>query len=117
MRQLCLLVCIGRLASDCSKTVHSAQAPRAAVILSTGEIRVLEYTARNRRAIFEGDIVLGDADKVTASYSRFVASGLKPDAIVINGAQFRWPGIAIPYEVDPILDSAIRESINEAVNE
>jgi hypothetical protein len=61
--------------------------------------RWLNYAAVDGRAIFEGDIVLGKLQDMTAD----AAGNPVLMSVGITGAQFRWPQGRIPFEIDPNL--------------
>ena len=63
-------------------------------------------------AIFEGDIVLGSVDEM----ERLVAEVNKEKdtkAVIVTGAQFRWPGGVVPFTIDPELPNQGR--VNDAI--
>lgn len=51
------------------------------------------------QAIFEGDIVLGEAEALKQADTQ----GLAMRSIGITGQQFRWPNATIPFDIDPAL--------------
>ena len=64
----------------------------------------LHYAEVEGKAMFEGDIVLGDIADVQAD------DGGNPVlfSVGITGQQFRWPGGGIPFEIDPTLPNPQR---------
>lgn len=64
----------------------------------------LHYAEVEGKAMFEGDIVLGDIADVQAD------DGGNPVlfSVGITGQQFRWPGGRIPFEIDPTLPNPQR---------
>ncbi len=76
--------------------------------------RPVRYSVIDGEAIFEGDIVLGSVDEM----ERLVAEvnrkkETKPRAVIITGAQFRWPGGAVPFTIDSELPDKGR--VNDAI--
>lgn len=67
--------------------------------------RHLRYGAIDGMAVFEGDIVLGTLDELESPPGE--------EGVTITGANFRWPGGVVPFEVDPALPGAHR--VTEAV--
>jgi hypothetical protein len=67
--------------------------------------KAVKYSVIEGLAIFEGDIVLGTEEEVQQQTEqlRDVLSGEVSSAVIISGAQFRWPGCRIPYTIDPAL--------------
>lgn len=62
----------------------------------------VQFAVVNGKAIFEGDIVLGEADEMTARAKKV---GIIPEesiqrGIGITGMRYRWPNGLIPYEID-----------------
>ena len=61
--------------------------------------RPVRYSVIDGEAIFEGDIVLGSVDEM----ERLVAEVNKEKdtkAVIVTGAQFRWPGGVVPFTID-----------------
>ncbi len=79
-------------------------------------IRAVQYAVVDGMAVFEGDIILGEADAVAAQTDtlRAVVSGAVAAGVVITGAQFRWPNCTIPYDIDSSLASQNR--VTDAIN-
>ena len=76
--------------------------------------RPVRYSVIDGEAIFEGDIVLGSVDEM----ERLVAEvnkkkETKPRAVIITGAQFRWPDGVVPFTIDPELPNQGR--VNDAI--
>jgi hypothetical protein len=71
--------------------------------------RKIAYYEIEGLAIFEGDIILGTADKVGRALKQLpegrdvLSSDFEPEdlirAVVISGARFRWPGARIPFQI------------------
>ena len=66
----------------------------------------LTHTVKNGKAIFEGDIELGNADELPRADSR--SKNGSREAVAITGANYRWPGGIIPYSIDPTIPSPAR---------
>jgi hypothetical protein len=67
--------------------------------------KAVQYAEVNGLAVFEGDIVLGRVEEVAARTEQRRAAGparggLIAHGVVITGAQYRWPGGVVPYEID-----------------
>jgi hypothetical protein len=77
--------------------------------------KAVKYALIEGQAIFEGDIVLGTEDEVEAQTEllRELMSGEFASAVMISGAQFRWPGCRIPYDIDPALPN--QQRITDAI--
>jgi hypothetical protein len=75
----------------------------------------VEFSVIDGKAIFEGDIYLGDPDEVTsaqppvgfASMEEVPVSGIA-HGVVITGEKYRWPNGEVPYEIDPDLPNQQR---------
>jgi hypothetical protein len=75
----------------------------------------VEFSVIDGKAIFEGDIYLGDPDEVTrahppegfASMEEVPVSGIA-HGVVITGERYRWPNGEVPYEIDPDLPNQQR---------
>jgi hypothetical protein len=70
----------------------------------------VQFAVVNKMAIFEGDIVLGNADDMT---NRAEKTGLLPKASIlkgigITGMRYRWPNYTLPYEIDSTLTDKAR---------
>ena len=61
----------------------------------------VEYSIINGRAIFEGDICLGDASDIPTSPSADASGPLPERGVAITGERFRWPGGIVPWESQP----------------
>jgi len=65
------------------------------------------YFEVNGRAVFEGDIVLGTVDQVPTTLEEYEAqAGAR--AVIIPGAQFRWPGAIVPFQINAALPNQQR---------
>ena len=74
--------------------------------------RPVRYSVIDGEAIFEGDIVLGSVDEM----ERLIAEVNKEKdtkAVIVTGAQFRWPGGVVPFTIDPELPNQGR--VNDAI--
>lgn len=83
---------------------------------STFGIRAVQYAVIDGMAVFEGDIILGEANTVASQTEslRAVASGAVAAAVVITGDQHRWPNCTIPYDIDAGLPNQSR--VADAIN-
>lgn len=72
-------------------------------------------------AVFEGCIVLGNVDSVTATSDALKAaadadaSGEPQHGVGITGRRYRWPAGQVPYEIDPGLPQANQNRVNDAI--
>lgn len=82
----------------------------------------LEYSVIDGKAIFEGDIYLGDVDETGVLLSppagveeRAAAEGDEPlpEAVVITGERYRWPSGIVPFEIDPALPN--QQRVHDAI--
>jgi len=73
-------------------------------------IKAVQYAEIGGLAMFEGDIVLGTDEEVQRRTEelRATSSGAIASAVMITGAQFRWPNCTIPYNIDPALPNQNR---------
>lgn len=76
------------------------------IVGATFGTRTVEYSVVGNEAIFEGDIVLGTVDEVSAA-----PTGL--EGIGITGQQFRWPQGVIPFRIDSGL--ANQQRVHDAI--
>ncbi len=84
---------------------------RATFKFSDGRARALTFSKIDGRAIFEGDICLGTLAALDTARAR---GELIPQGIARTGAQFRWPGGTIPYNVSEELTDPDR--VEEAID-
>ncbi|MGC1209223.1 MAG: M12 family metallopeptidase [Ornithinimicrobium sp.] len=75
----------------------------------TFSAKPVQYLAVEGRAMFEGDICLGSVDEL----ERGVGLSQASDDVValgvgITGAQYRWPGALMPYDIDSSLPNQAR---------
>jgi hypothetical protein len=72
--------------------------------------KAVRYAVVDGLAIFEGDIVLGTVEEVEQQTQqlRDVLSGELTSAVVISGAQFRWPNCTVPFTIDANLQNQQR---------
>ena len=75
---------------------------------NTFSYRQVQYSIIDGQAIFEGDIVLGTVEEMEQLAAKVIAG-----AVIITGAQFRWPNGIVPFTVDPALPNVAR--INDAI--
>jgi hypothetical protein len=87
------------------------------------EAKPVQYAVVDGLAVFEGCIVLGTVDEVerrstmvaevgSAMASETAASDVQ-HGVAITGAQYRWPGALMPYEIDPSLSN--RQRVADAI--
>jgi hypothetical protein len=82
---------------------------------STFGYRLVRYSVINGEAIFEGDIVLGSVDEMERLVAEIIKEkDTKARAVIIPGAQFRWPGGVVPFTIDPELPDQGR--VNDAID-
>ncbi|CAN5695457.1 hypothetical protein BH10ACT10_BH10ACT10_12980 [soil metagenome] len=77
---------------------------------NTFRAKAVQYVVVDGMAMFEGDIVLGTAEQV-ARDSEVLASELRGElasGVIVTGAQFRWTGCQVPFDVDPALPNQQR---------
>jgi astacin len=86
---------------------------------STFGPKEVEFSVIDNLAIFEGDIVIGQADELdrlpTMDPAQTTARGLV-HGIGITGEEYRWPGGRIPFEIDTSLPNQTQTRINNAIN-
>src|SRR5690242_4550478 len=77
---------------------------------ATFAAKPVQYTVIDDLAIFEGDIILGTAEEVAqrTEIQRQVVAGTLQAAVVIPGANRRWPNCQVPYDIDPALPDQAR---------
>ncbi len=68
----------------------------------------VQYAVVDGLAIFEGDIVLGTAAEVQNETEVLRNPEGFASAVVIVGAQFRWPNCIVPFTIDPALPNQAR---------
>jgi hypothetical protein len=68
--------------------------------------RKTTFTEINGLAIFEGDILLGNADEIRGE------TDPGPRGIGIRGAQYRWPGGVVPYVIS---HESVRSRVQSAI--
>ena len=71
------------------------------------------YEVHDGLAVVEGDILLGKASAIATSADQLLTApphvpGGPDFGVVIDGANYRWPGGVVPYEIDPSLPSPSR---------
>jgi len=83
---------------------------------NTFENKPVTYSVIEGKAIFEGDIVIGDVEDVEEHVARIGGVGALSDlparGIVITGEQFRWPNCTIPFEINHPNRQLILDAIN-----
>jgi hypothetical protein len=81
--------------ASCEYGVANQQ--EAATFMFGNERREVVYQVRDGRAIFEGDIILGDVAEIRAAQ---VAGKFIPQGFARSDARYRWPEARIPYEIN-----------------
>ena len=92
--------------------------------ITWGNLRELEYSIVDGRAMFEGDIVIGTEDSIAAAEHEGIISmnagtmfdalpskpkpGMVVESCIIVGVQYRWPDGVVPYTIDPGLPNQQR---------
>jgi acylphosphatase len=71
----------------------------------------VQYSELDGLAVFEGDIVLGSVEEME-QVTEEVRAGVER-AVILSGAQFRWPNGTIAFTIDPTLPS--QERVTEAI--
>ncbi|MBM3783925.1 MAG: zinc metalloprotease [Acidobacteria bacterium] len=89
-------------------------------------LKPVEFSAINGMAIFEGDICLGEADRVAAAAAEIRTSGVTEDGLSVSGQtslseiahgvgitgeRFRWPGGLVPWESVAPLRTRVQDAI------
>ena len=110
------------MADDENKEVEAGEErsttePRRGVIAgSTFMVKMVEYSAIDGEAIFEGDIVLGTVQQLEAAYQAVTNAADIQEAlkgVAITGSQYRWPEGKIPYLINPSLPDP--ERVRQAI--
>ncbi len=76
----------------------------------------VQYTVVNGLAFFEGCCCLGTAEEMerqSGLVERAAADGEVAHAVVISGAQYRWPNALMPYTIDPGLPN--KQRVTDAI--
>ena len=78
-------------------------------------VKAVQYVVIDGLAIVEGDIVLGTPEEVERTTEQLRAEAVTgiASAVVITGAQFRWPNCRVPFTIDPALPNQTR--VTEAI--
>lgn len=87
-----------RFEREREETARAENAPQLRRSVFRGVI--LEHEVTENKAMFEGDIVLGAADELVEA-GEAKPSTVDKAGLVIAGANYRWPGGAVPYVLDP----------------
>ena len=82
----------------------------------------VEYSIIDGKAIFEGDIYLGEVDEAGSLRADMEAEGEGAEAaddiahaVAITGQHFRWPLGVVPYEIHPSLPN--QQRVHDAIDE
>lgn len=83
---------------------------RQATVVLPGESEPTQITFEvlDGLAIYQGDIILGEVDKIEV--------GPSPQSIVITGSDKRWDGNTVPYEVSGDLEDTVATRIDAAID-
>jgi hypothetical protein len=86
------------------------------------EEKEVEYSVIDGKAIFEGDIYLGEVDEAGSLRAAIEIEGEGAEAaddiaaaVAITGQQFRWPLGVVPYEIHPDLPN--QQRVHNAIDE
>lgn len=89
----------------------------------TFDVKAVEFSVVDGRAIFEGDIDLGPVEEVMAQSDRLRTAAVDAGeegsigtlGVVINTQSSRWPGAVIPYEIASDLPATNRTRVLNAI--
>ncbi|MDX1579105.1 MAG: M12 family metallopeptidase, partial [Gemmatimonadota bacterium] len=71
------------------------------------------YEIHDGQAIWQGDIVIGEAGEIAQTQAALDRQTGGPfRGVVIDGASFRWPGGVIPYTIDDATPSIVEAAID-----
>lgn len=91
--------------------------PRNGVLTGkTFPIKMIQYSAIDGDAIFEGDIILGTLEQMEKAYQLVKEGPVEPESIKglgIVGSNYLWPKGVVPYQIDPHLPEP--ERVLEAI--
>lgn len=73
-----------------------------------GEPTQVTYEVHDGLAIWEGDIVLGEVDRIARTREEMVGPAGQRRGVVIDGSSRRWAGGVVPYVIDSSLPSQYR---------
>lgn len=98
--------------------------------ITWGNLKEIEYSIVDGRAMFEGDIVIGTEASIADAENTGLTSmnagmmfdalpsdpkpGMVIESCIIVGVQYRWPDGVIPYTIDPNLPN--QQRIDDAVS-
>jgi len=96
--------------SDPGEFLAAPERRTALIEGATFPVRALQYSVVDDLAIFEGDIVLGTVEEVEQrnSIQREVLAGTVASAVLISGANRRWPNCQVPFDIDGALTNQAR---------
>ncbi len=101
-----------------SEWFRSTSQPRRGFVRGNSfELKPVLYSAIDGKAVFEGDIVIGDLEQIEVFSDQMdevtiPVSGLYR-GIGVVGSQFRWPNGLVAYEIDPALPN--QERVTDAI--
>src|SRR5687767_2498279 len=73
--------------------------------------RAVQYEVINGKAVFEGDIVLGDVEDLEEE-ARLLRGAPQVAALVVTtGVRYRWNKGVVPWDVDPALPTATQTNV------
>jgi hypothetical protein len=79
---------------------------------NTFDRRLVEYSVINGLAVFEGDIVLGDAQTLADAPPGAPADEMVVSGVARTGDEFRWPGAVLPWQAEIALRQRVLDAIN-----
>jgi hypothetical protein len=84
----------------------------------TGRPMFVTYEVHEGLAIWQGDIVIGEADEIAPTLAELRHDEPGPlRGVVIDGADFRWPGGVIPYTIDDATEAIVLAAIAMVENQ
>ena len=82
-----------------------------------GEPVEVSFAVSEGLAIFEGDIVLGRADRLAKTRDELVRAPSGPRyGVFINGSSYRWTAGVVPFEIDGRFTATQQQTIRNAMN-
>lgn len=84
------------------------------VIGRDGDPMEVTYEIQDGLAVWEGDIVLGAADRIAATREELLGPEGLRRGVIIDGSSYRWPGGVVPYVIASNLPNQWR--VTDAIN-